>query len=93
MLNSTECYDSTNHFAGNSIGGVVFDWLDRWYMDGSPGEHNPGTKYWATSLDNLDHEEWFGIMSMGDGSDSLMRQKRKSYDYFQDIWNCGKLSF
>ncbi|MBN1225403.1 MAG: hypothetical protein JXA79_00295 [Deltaproteobacteria bacterium] len=72
--------------SGNSIGGVVFDWLDRWYMDGTPYEHNPGTRSWD-SPDGLRHEEWFGITSMGDGHDPLLRQKRKAYDYLKEAWN------
>ena len=92
VRNSSDYYDSSQKLSGISIGGVIFDWLDRWYMDGSPKEHNPGTRYW-NSPDKLRHEEWFGIMSMGNGHDSLLRQKRKSYDYFQDVWNRDKLSF
>jgi len=87
VMNKAENYDSTKRVSGNSIGGVVFDWLDRWYMDGAPSEHNPGTRYWEDSPDHLRHEEWFGIMSMGNGSDSLMRQPRKSYYYLKDTWN------
>lgn len=78
---------------GNSIGGIVFDWVDRWYMDGTPSEHNAGTRYWDSSPDHLDHEEWFGLVSMGDGSDTLMRQKRKSYGYLEEVWNRSDLSF
>jgi len=87
VLNSKEQYKPDKNYAGNCIGGVVFDWADRWYMDGTPYEHNPGTQYWSCSPDHLQHEEWFGVTSMGDGSDSLMRQKRKIYDYFKDTWN------
>lgn len=87
--NSAEYYGDTAKkglkSAGNSIGGTAFDWLDRWYMDGTPYKHNPGLRLW-NSPDGLRHEEWFGIMSMGDGSDSLMRQKRKVYNYFKNVW-------
>lgn len=93
VLNSAAYYDPNKKSTGNSIGGVIFDWVDRWYLDGTPSEHNPGSDYWGCSLDHLCHEEWFGIMSMGNGSDWLMRQKRKAYDYFKDIWNLDKLSF
>ena len=93
VLNSAEYYDPDKTFIGNSIGGVVFDWVDRWYMDGTPYIHNPGTRAWGSSPDGLLHEEWFGIMSMGNGSDTLMRQKRKAYDYFAEIWNKDELSF
>lgn len=94
VQNSTEYYDSnaSHKGAGNSIGGTIFDWLDRWYMDGSPSTHNPGSNPW-NSPDGIDHEEWFGIMSMGDGSDWLMRQDRKICTYLKENWNKGRLSF
>ena len=87
--NSSQNYVPSKRVSGNSIGGFVFDWIDRWYMDGSPSQHNPGTRYWD-SPDQLRHEEWFGIVSMGDGSDWLMRQKRKVYDYLKDTWKNGE---
>ena len=87
VRNNKEEYNTNKGYVGNSIGGVVFDWVDRWYMDSTPYKHNPGTQYWGASPEHLHHEEWFGVTSMGDGSDSLMRQKRKAYDYFKDTWN------
>lgn len=93
VRNSALHYDPAKRVSGNSIGGVVFDWLDRWYMDGTPSEHNPGTRHWEESLDHLRHEEWFGIMSMGDGSNWLARHKRKVYDYLKDAWNKPDLEF
>ena len=83
--NSAASRRTTKQGAGNSIGGVVFDWADRWYLDGSPSIHNPGFDPWS-SPDGINHEEWFGIISMGDGSDSLMRQKRKVYYDLQNEW-------
>jgi hypothetical protein len=54
-----------------------------WWVNGNPNEHNARAK----SIVNFpDYEEWFGIVSMGDGSDSLMRQKRKAYEYLKSIW-------
>lgn len=93
VLDSAEYYEQDKTKAGNCIGGVVFDWLDRWYMDSSPYDHNEGSNPWVSSPDKLRHEEWFGVMSMGNGSDWLMRHKRKVYDYFKDVWNFSKLSF
>jgi hypothetical protein len=92
VLNSSDYYKRGSRYAGNSIGMVVFDWLDRWYMDEEPFNHNPGTRPWK-SPDGLDHEEYFGIMSMGDGSDSLLRQARKAAYYLRDVWNNRKLSY
>jgi hypothetical protein len=78
--------DTHKNLTGHSIGGTVFDWLDRWYMDGTPSEHNAGLRYWPISPDHLRHEEWFGIVSMGDGSDWLQRHRRKAYYYLQSAW-------
>ena len=73
--------------AGNCIGGVIFDYLDRWYMDGSPWAHNAGSKPWEFSPDKLDHEEYFGITGMGDGKDNLFkRQLKKTYFFYKEKW-------
>ena len=92
VRHSAEYYEKKRKGIRNSIGGTFFDWLDRWYMDGTPYEHNPGHKPW-NSPDGLDHEEWFGLLSMGDGSDTLMRQKRKSARYLEKVWNEPELAF
>ena len=73
---------------GNAVGVTYFDWVDRWYMDKKPSVHNPGIRPWA-SPDGIDHEEWFGLMSMGDGTKPLIRQKRKAYDYLKSVWTKG----
>lgn len=92
VLNSAWHYNPKKMITGNSIGGVVFDWVDRWYMDGFPDKHNKGARHW-NSPDGYLHEEWFGLMSMGNGSDWLMRQRRKAYNYFKDVWNQKNPSF
>jgi hypothetical protein len=92
VLNSGERYKVGSAYQGNSLGMVVFDWVDRWYMDEDPSAHNPGKRPW-NSPDGLDHEEYFGIMSMGDGSDSLMRQARKAAYYLRDVWNSKELTY
>ncbi|MCD4779779.1 MAG: hypothetical protein K8S27_04430 [Candidatus Omnitrophica bacterium] len=84
--------DLAVHGTGQVIGVTFFDWLDRWYMDGTPAEHSAGTRTWPGSQQFI-HEEWFGVMSMGDGSDSLMRQRRKSYDYLKRVWTHSDLIF
>ena len=81
VLNSREYLKSYNKCAANSIGGIIFDWIDRWYMKGNPSVHD------------FHSEEWFGIMSLGDGSDTLMRKKRKVYKYLKNTWNRKSLSF
>jgi hypothetical protein len=92
---SASHFDPAQNRAGNSIGGMVFDWVDRWYMDGKPQEHNPGTATHWNSPDRLTHSEYFGVMAL-DGvaqSDSLSRRPRLAYDYFKDVWNKSTLSF
>lgn len=75
---------------GNCIGSVIFDYLDRWYMDGMPFEQNPGTKPWPFSVDRLDHEEYFGITSMGDGEHNIFkRQLRAAYYFYKQKWTKG----
>ncbi|MBN1897755.1 MAG: hypothetical protein JW827_03175 [Spirochaetes bacterium] len=78
---------------GNCIGGVVFDWCDRWHMDGNPWAHDVSTNPATYSPDGLRHEEWFGVTSMGIGSDTLMRQKRSAYDYYKNVWNRTNLTY
>ena len=74
--------------AGNSIGGTPFDWLDRWYMNGQPEVQNPGTNGWASSPDHLEHAEYWGLASMGDGKDNLFkRQLRKVCEFYREAWN------
>ncbi|MHB9154186.1 MAG: glycoside hydrolase family 2 TIM barrel-domain containing protein [Endomicrobiales bacterium] len=73
--------------AGNCIGGCIFDYLDRWYMDGTPETQNPGARHWPCSPDQLDHEEYFGVTSMGDGKDTLFKRQLKSaYFFYQEQW-------
>ncbi len=78
--------DLADGHAGNSIGGVVFDWLDRWYMDGTPFTQNAGNQLWNTP-DKIAHNEWWGIYSYGNTKDSLMRRERKACAYLRSVWN------
>ena len=66
---------------GNSIGGVVFCWNDYWHLGGSPWEHD------TEAFVDVEGAEWFGVTSQGDGSQSpFMRQLRKVYFIYQDLW-------
>ncbi len=73
--------------AGNSIGGTPFDWLDRWYMNGQPDAQNPGTNPWPFGPDHIEHAEYWGLASMGDGKDNLFkRQLRKVCEFYREAW-------
>jgi len=74
--------------AGNSIGGVVFEWLDEWWKGYEPGIHDKKGLWIGPFPDGTMYEEWLGLTSQGDGSHSpYMRQLRKSYEYYKKAWN------
>ncbi len=65
---------------GNAIGGFAYEWLDSWWQDGHPGQHDRGPGGW-------DHE-WSGLIGQGNGSESpLLRQPREVYSVYQKLWN------
>jgi beta-glucuronidase len=75
--------------AGNSIGGFAYNWLDSWWFCGSASEHDVEKGAWrGPSNDSWINDEWLGICGQGDGSNSpFLRQLRKVYYVYQDIWN------
>ena len=66
--------------AGNAIGGVAFEWLDRWWTDGEPlSQSSPSAK--------RADQEWIGICGQGNGSHSpFLRQLRKVYYLYKKVW-------
>ena len=66
---------------GNSIGGLVFSWCDQWHLGGDAFVHD------TEAFVDVEGAEWFGLLSQGNGSDSpFMRQLRKAYFIYQDMW-------
>jgi beta-glucuronidase len=84
--------NSAGQGTGNTLGGVVFEFVDEWWKTGAP----PGfpdiiqdvtPNCGGPFVDGWYYEEWFGITSQGDGTDSpFMRQLKKSYFELQKIW-------
>jgi hypothetical protein len=74
--------------AGNSIGGFAYIWLDSWWFCGSPSEHDTSNGAWrGPGKDSWMNDEWLGICSQGDGSQSpYLRQLRKVYYMYQKEW-------
>jgi len=69
---------------GNAIGGFAYEWLDEWWFDGQPSEHDAGSH----GINN----EWHGLASQGDGQDSpRQRTLRKAYFIYQKLWKSGEL--
>ncbi len=74
---------------GNAIGGIIFEYTDEWWKskNGSWDTHDTAKDNQMPFPDGWANEEWYGVMSLGDGSDSLMRQPRLVYlDYRDKLW-------
>ncbi len=78
------------HQVGNCLGGVVMEWLDEWWKS----IHGPWDQADIVQdgnypfQDGWGSEDFWGIMSQGDGFDSpYLRQPRKLYSFFKEEWN------
>jgi len=79
---------------GNCLGGCVFEWMDEWWKAGATKPatvHDMSQGQWQGPFpDGWGHEEWFGIVSQGDGKSSpAMRQLRKAYWTLKGLWTGG----
>ena len=54
VRNSALHYDPAKRVSGNLIGGVVFDWLDRWYLKGEFDKHKDVFSIIVTGSARLD---------------------------------------
>ena len=74
--------------AGNSVGGMAFEWLDEWWKDYSPSVHDTKADAIGPFPGGYYFEEWFGIFGQGDGSQSpYLREPRKVYYTYKELWN------
>lgn len=84
-------YNRGGNGYGNCLGGVVFEWTDEWWKAGTgtdPSIHDTQPQFGLPFIDGWSYEEWLGICSQGDGSDSpYLRQPRKVYYYYKKAWN------
>ncbi|MBF0486197.1 MAG: tetratricopeptide repeat protein [Candidatus Omnitrophica bacterium] len=77
---------------GNAVGGVPFEWLDEWYKNYEPLKHDTKADVIGPFPGGYYYEEWFGIVSQGDGSQSpFLRQLRKAYYTYQEMWRAESL--
>ena len=74
--------------AGNSVGGMAFEWLDEWWKDYSPAIHDTKADAVGPFPGGYYFEEWFGILGQGDGNQSpYLREPRKVYYTYKELWN------
>ncbi len=73
--------------AGNSLGGVVFEWLDEWWKQYEPAKHDTRGVAMGPFPDGYFHEEWFGICGQIDAKSSpFARHLRKAYYMYKKAW-------
>jgi beta-glucuronidase len=76
--------------AGNALGGVIFCWLDKWWLCGASKAHDveAGARQ-GVKPDGRIHDEWLGMCGQGNGTRSpFLRQPRKAYYlYKNELWN------
>jgi beta-glucuronidase len=74
--------------SGNSLGGVVFEWLDEWWKQYESKIHDTKGVAMGPFPDGYFHEEWFGLCGQADGSSSpFLRHLRKSYFMYKKLWD------
>ncbi len=77
-------------FAGNAIGGDIFEYLDEWWKapGGGAGEQTTQSQGPFAAPDGQTHEEWLGIVGQGSGKNSpFERRLRQAYYLYKDLWN------
>jgi beta-glucuronidase len=74
---------------GNSLGGVTYCWLDKWWLVGSDKIHDTTIGAWnGPTNDSLFNDEWLGIASQGSGINSPFQRQLKEvyYTYQEELW-------
>jgi beta-glucuronidase len=75
---------------GNAIGGVAFEFLNKWWKSNKGGwdAHNMEKNNPMAFQDGWASEEWYGLLALGDGTGGpLLRQPRAAYNLYRDkLW-------
>ncbi|MCX5778440.1 MAG: hypothetical protein NTU66_04395 [Elusimicrobia bacterium] len=73
----------------NAIGGVVYCWMDKWWLIGSPHDHDTSLGARAgANRGGVFCDEWLGICGQASGTNApFIRQPRKAYYMYRDeLW-------
>ena len=82
-----QCNIAFREGAGDSLGGVVFEWLDEWWKAYEPFIHDTKGLFAGPFPDGYMHEEWLGVCGQGNGKLSpYLRQLRQSYYMYKKMW-------
>lgn len=74
--------------AGNSIGGIVFEYVDEWWKAYEPFIHDTKGLFAGPFPDGFMHEEWLGVLGQGNGKVSpFLRQLREAYFTYKKMWS------
>jgi beta-glucuronidase len=75
---------------GNSVGGIVFEWLDEWWKDtrGNPPDAQATDPTIELAFpDGFSQEEWLGVVGQRNGRKSpFLRDPRKAYYVLKGLW-------
>ena len=76
---------------GNAVGGITFEWLDEWWKNYEPSNHDTKADVLGPFPGGYYYEEWFGLFGQGNGRNSpYLREPRKVYDTYKKLWNSEK---
>ncbi len=72
---------------GNAVGGIVYCWMDKWWLIGSPKVHDTLLGAWkGPTNDGFFNDEWLGVCSQGNGKNSpFQRQLKEVYFMYQEV--------
>ncbi|MFN0118562.1 MAG: glycoside hydrolase family 2 TIM barrel-domain containing protein [Elusimicrobiota bacterium] len=80
--------NSAGYGMGNSLGGVLFEWVDEWWKSGPQGDvwsQDTTVQFNGPFIDGSMYEEWLGVATQGDGNSSpFLRRLRPAFYAFKN---------
>ena len=77
----------TSQGTGNALGRFAFEWIDEWWNNYEPYQHDKKSDSVGPFQGGYYYEEWFGLVSQGNGQHSpFLRQLRPVYYLYKNMW-------